>query len=68
MLPGSSSGDLALLLQKPRKWTLKHLEVARVKTSENITAEELMGQEYVPLDGDPGMKKSDDAHNLLQYR
>lgn len=56
ILPGSSSGDLALLLQKPRKWTHRHLEVAIVKINENTTAEELMGQEYVPLDGDPGMK------------
>lgn len=59
ILRGSSSGDLALLLQKPRKWTNKHLEVARVKTIGNITAEGLMGQEYVPLDGDPGIKKFD---------
>ncbi|OJJ33331.1 hypothetical protein ASPWEDRAFT_174740 [Aspergillus wentii DTO 134E9] len=49
----SSPGDLPLLLQKPRKWTYKHLEVARVKLSENVTTEELLGQDYVPVDGDP---------------
>lgn len=51
----SSSSDLALLLQKARKWTHKHLEAARVKISENVTMEDLLGQEYIPHDGDPGM-------------
>lgn len=50
-----SSSDLALFLQKARKWTHKHLEAARVKISENVTMEDLLGQEYIPLDGDPGM-------------
>ena len=54
-MSASSSSDLTLLLQKPRKWTHKHLEAARVKICENVTMEELLGQGYIPLDGDPGM-------------
>lgn len=49
-----STSDIAYLMQKPKKWTFKHLDAARAKVINNVTAEELFGQDYVPVDGDPG--------------
>ncbi|KAJ9405040.1 hypothetical protein DTO045G8_7213 [Paecilomyces variotii] len=44
-----------LLLQKPNRWTARHLEVARVKVTQDASAAELLGDFY-PEDGDPGEK------------
>lgn len=42
-----------LLLQKPNRWTARHLEVARVRVIQDVSAAELLGDFY-PEDGDPG--------------
>ncbi|KAJ9216734.1 hypothetical protein DTO166G4_1580 [Paecilomyces variotii] len=41
-----------LLLQKPNRWTARHLEVARVRVIQDVSAAELLGDFY-PEDGDP---------------
>ncbi|KAJ9299282.1 hypothetical protein DTO271G3_2904 [Paecilomyces variotii] len=44
-----------LLLQKPNRWTARHLEVARVRVIQDVSAAELLGDFY-PEDGDPEFK------------
>lgn len=52
------SQDTSILLQPPRKWTNAHLGVARVKATKDVIAEHMLGHQYVPEDGDPGMRTS----------
>ena len=52
-----SVGGVRMLLQPPRKWTLKHLEVARLKLIDNALPAEIVG-DFVPKDGDAGMSPS----------
>lgn len=42
-----------MLLQRPSKWTPRHLEVANLKATEDVPAAEIVA-DYVPKDGDPG--------------
>lgn len=46
-----------MLLEPPRKWTLKHLEVAKLKLLDNVFPAEIAG-DFVPKDGDAGMSTS----------
>jgi hypothetical protein len=51
-----ASPPIDILLQKPNRWSETHLQVARVKVTENVSIEELLGSEYVPIGGDQGNK------------
>lgn len=42
-----------MLLQRPSKWTPRHLEVAKLKATEDVPAAGIV-PDYVPKDGDPG--------------
>lgn len=55
-------------LQKPRKWTSKHLETARIKVIGNVTAEKLF-REYVPDVGDLDifMTMAFTSHKLTRF-
>lgn len=53
-----SVGGVRMLLQPPRKWTLKHLEVARLKLVDNALPAEIAGDFFVPKDGDAGTSPS----------
>lgn len=71
-LPSPSTIDPSALLQRARSWTAQHLDVAKVKIIEDMTAWEFLGAEYVPADGDLGLhdfisagRKSTD---ILTYR
>lgn len=48
-----SSADISALLQSPKKWTSKHLDLLRVKLIENVSAAKLLG-DYAPKDGETG--------------
>ena len=50
-------GEVRMLLEPPRKWTLKHLEVAKLKLLDNVFPAEIAG-DFVPKDGDAGMSTS----------
>lgn len=47
-----------MLLQPPQKWTNSHLDVARVNATKDVAAEHMLGHQYVPVDGNPGMRTS----------
>ena len=53
--PPTASPNASILLQKAKRWTSQHLDVARVKAMDSLSTEEIFGAEYVPADGDPGM-------------
>lgn len=44
-----------ILLQSPRKWRSQHLEAANLKQTLEVPALELLGDTYVPEDGDEGL-------------
>lgn len=54
--PHTALPNASILLQKAKRWTSQHLDVARVKTVDSLSAEEIFGTEYVPADGDTGMR------------
>lgn len=43
-----------MLLQPPRKWTPKHLEVARVKVVQDVPPSGIVDGRFIPEDGDTG--------------
>lgn len=48
-----SSANISVLLQSPKKWTPKHLDLLRVRLIEDVPAAELVGG-YAPKDGNRG--------------
>ncbi|KAL1971029.1 hypothetical protein VTN77DRAFT_2863 [Rasamsonia byssochlamydoides] len=54
--PAQSSAETLMLLQSPRKWTPRHLEVAKLKANEDVPAAGIVA-DYVPKDGDPEFEK-----------
>lgn len=52
-----SLGEVRMLLESPRKWTLKHLEVAKLKLLDNVLPADIAG-DFVPKDGDAGISTS----------
>jgi len=56
-LQGPSSLDSSILLQRAKNWTARHLDVAKVKVIDNVSAEEMLGAEYVPSDGVPEFER-----------
>lgn len=67
-----STIDPSALLQRARSWTAQHLDVAKVKIIEDMTAWEFLGAEYVPADGDLGLHDSmfcgHKSTDILTYR
>lgn len=41
-----------MLLQVPKKWTEEHLELANVRVTTNVLAEEIVDPSYIPEDGE----------------
>lgn len=53
-LPIRPSSDVKLLLDRPRKWTAKHLSVANIKEMD-MRVDEILDPKLLPSDNDPGM-------------
>lgn len=51
----NTDNDASILLQKPRKWTATHLNVARVRATDRVTIEQILGSKYTPEDGGKGI-------------
>lgn len=43
-----------MLLHPPKKWTAKHLEVARVQVVHDVPPSEIVEDKFIPKDGDEG--------------
>lgn len=51
----NTDNEAPTLLQKPRKWTATHLNVARVRATDGVATEQILGSKYTPADGDKGI-------------
>lgn len=54
-LRDARSVDTLSLLQQPRKWMRKHLDVARLKAIQEAPASDVIPADYIPEDGDSGI-------------
>ena len=43
------------LLAPPKRWTSEHLKALNFSERSNVTAEEIVGDAYLPNDGDQGV-------------
>lgn len=50
----ASAAETLMLLQPPRKWTKKHLEVARVRMMLDVPPSGIVEDKFIPKDGDAG--------------
>lgn len=60
-----SSAPITILLQKAKLWNETYLRVARIKVIEDVTIEDLLGPEYVPVDGDRGNTRLTDIYFVV---